>query len=131
MSFLKKEKEKIESPSKETKVDKKNTPKKTKNVKIKRSKTKLEDEIPIPNTNLFQTPSQVEIIGIIRYIASNLIENSVFIDFSKFIKLKELSPITYSQIKNEKIPRKIIDILIFTLFDLPEKDIDNLIEKYY
>jgi hypothetical protein len=102
-----------------------------KNIMIKRSKTKLEEEIPIPNLLLFQSEFQLEIIDLIRYFTSNLTLNIVSRDETKLDKLKEISPNTYSQIRNEKNPRRIIDILFFILFDLNEEEIDLLLEKYY
>ena len=102
-----------------------------KNIMIKRSKTKLEEELPIPNLLLFQSEFQLEIIDLIRYFTSNLTQNIVSIDETKLDKLKEISPNTYSQIRNEKNPRRIIDTLFFILFDLNEEEIDLLIKKYY
>ncbi|MFX1448876.1 MAG: TaqI-like C-terminal specificity domain-containing protein, partial [Promethearchaeota archaeon] len=102
-----------------------------KNITIKRSKTKLEEEIPIPNILLFRSNYQLEILEVIRYFASNISQNIVSIDKPKLHKLKEMSPNTYSQIQNEKNLQRIIDVLIFNLFDLKEEEIDFLIEKYY
>ena len=102
-----------------------------KNIIIKRSKTKLEEEIPIPNIKLFRSKYQLIIIDLIRYFTSTIIHNIVSVDETKLDKLREISPNTYSQIQNEKPPRRIIDILLFILFDLVEEDIDLLIEKYY
>jgi len=102
-----------------------------KNIMIKRSKTKLEEEIPIPNLLLFQSEFQLEIIDLIRYFTSNLTQNIVSIDETKLDKLRKISPNTYSQIRNEKTPRRIIDILFFILFHLVEEEIDLLLEKYY
>jgi adenine-specific DNA-methyltransferase len=104
---------------------------KAKNIKIKRSKTKLEDEIPIPNVKLFHSKEQVEVINIIRYITSNLIKNKANFDNSKFRKLKEMFPNLYSQIINEENFKRIIDVLFFALFGISEEDIDFLTEKYY
>jgi len=98
---------------------------------LMRSKTKLEDEIPIPNISLFRSSYKLELIDLIRYFTLNLTQNIVSIDKTKFDKLKEISPNTYSQIQNEKTPRRIIDILLFNLFNLVEEDIDFLLEKYY
>jgi len=102
-----------------------------KNIIVKRSKTKLEEEIPIPNLLLFQSEFELEIIDLIRYFTSNLTQNIVSIDETKLDKMREISPNTYSQIRNEKAPRRIIDILFFILFHLIEEEIDLLIEKYY
>ena len=102
-----------------------------KNITIKRSKTKLEEEIPIPNMTLFRSKYQLIIIDLIRYFTSTIIHNIVSVDETKLDKLREISPNTYSQIRNGKPPRRIIDILLFILFDLVEEDIDLLIEKYF
>ena len=104
---------------------------KAKNIVIKRSKTKLEDEIPIPNISLFRSSYKLELIDLIRNTTSNLTQNIVSIDINKLNKLKEISPNTYSQIQKEKIPRRKVDTLLFNLFDLVEEDIDFLLEKYY
>jgi len=104
---------------------------KAKNITIKRSKTKLEEEIPIPNISLFQSPNKLELIDLILYFTSNLTQNIVSINTTKLDKLREIYPNTYSQIRNEKIPRRRIDILLFKLFDLVEEDIDIFLEKYY
>jgi len=104
---------------------------KAKNIILKRSKTKLEEEILIPNIFLFQSQSQLELIDLIRYFTLNLTQNIVSIDKTKLDKIREISPNTYSQIQNEKTPQRIIDILLFNLFHLVEEDIDFLSEKYY
>jgi adenine-specific DNA-methyltransferase len=102
-----------------------------KNILIKRSKTKLEEEIPIPNITLFRSKYQLIILDLIRYFTSMIIHNIVSVNETKLDKLRELFPDTYSQIRNEKTPRRIIDILLFILLDIVEDDIDILIEKYY
>ena len=104
---------------------------KAKNITIKRSKTKLEEEIPIPNILLFQSPYQLELIDLVRYITLNLTQNIMFMDETKLDKLKELSPNAYSQIRNVKNFKRIIDICLLKLFNLEEEDIDLLMEKYY
>ena len=104
---------------------------KAKNITIKRSKTKLEEEIPIPNITLFRSKYQLIIIDLIRYFTSTIIHNIVSIDETKLDKLREISTNTYSQLRNEKSPQRIIDILLFILFDLVEEDIDLLMDKYY
>jgi len=104
---------------------------KAKNITIKRSKTKLEEEIPIPNILLFQSPYQLELVNLVRYITSKLTQNIMFTDESILYKLKQLSPNTYSQIRNVKNFKRIIDICLLKLFDLDEENINLLIEKYY
>ena len=104
---------------------------KAKNIVIKRSKTKLEEEIPIINISQFHSLYQLELIDLIRYVASNLTQNIVSIDKTRLDKLKELNPNIYSQIRNINIPQRVIDICLLNLFDLVEEDIDLLSEKYY
>jgi len=104
---------------------------KAKNIVIKRSKTKLEEEIPIPNILLCHSPYQLELVDLIRYIASNLTQNIVSTDKTRLDRLKEINPNIYSQIQNVNIPQRIIDICLLKLFDLEEDDIDLLSEKYY
>jgi len=102
-----------------------------KNIMIKRSKTKLEEEIPIPNISLFNSEYKLELIDLIRYFSSQLTQHNVIIDETKFDKLRKISPNIYSLIRNEKNPQRLIDNFFFSLFDLAEEDIDLLIEKYY
>ena len=104
---------------------------KAKNITIKRSKTKLEEEIPIPNILLFQSQYQLKLIDLVRYLTSNLTQNIVSMDETKLEKLKELNSKVYSQIRNLKNSKRIIDICLLRLFDLDEENIDFLIEKYY
>ncbi|NHJ19865.1 MAG: hypothetical protein EAX91_02890 [Candidatus Lokiarchaeota archaeon] len=104
---------------------------KAKNITIKRSKTKLEEEIPIPNTSLFRSPYELELINLIRDITLNLTQNIVSVNIIKLNKLKELNPDIYSRIQNESNPKRIIDICFLKLFDVDEKLIDNLAKKYY
>ena len=104
---------------------------KAKNITIKRSKTKLEEEIPIPNISLFRSKYQLELIDLIRDIASNLTQNTESIDKSKLEKLKEINPYIYSQIQSIDNPQRVIDVCLFTLFDCEEDDIDRLNERYY
>ena len=104
---------------------------KAKNIMIKRNKTKLEEEIPIPNISLFQSQYQLELIDLIRYFTLNLTQNIVSIEKTKLNKLREIDPNTYSQILKEKDLKRIIDVFFLRLFDLVEEDIDLLIGKYY
>jgi adenine-specific DNA-methyltransferase len=102
-----------------------------KNIMIKRSKTKLEEEIPIPNISLFNSGYKLELIDLIRYLTSKLTQHIFTFDETKFDKLREIAPNSYSLIRNEKNLHRIIDNFFFKLFDLAEEDIDILIEKYY
>ncbi|MFX0010336.1 MAG: Eco57I restriction-modification methylase domain-containing protein [Candidatus Hermodarchaeota archaeon] len=104
---------------------------KAKNITIKRSKTKLEEEIPIPNISLFQSPYELELINLIRDITLDLTQNIVFVNMIKLDRLKELNPDIYSRIQYESNPKRIIDICFLRLFDLDEKLMDDLDKKYY
>ena len=115
-----------------------------KNIMIKRSKTKLEEEIPIPNLNLFHSNQKLEYIDLIRYLTSKLTKDIVSVDDSKlkrlYILLTKSNPKFYNSypqlqqsIKegSRKYTQRIIDILFFDLFDFLNKDIDLLIDNYY
>jgi adenine-specific DNA-methyltransferase len=104
---------------------------KAKNIKIKRSKTKLEDQLPIPNMESFQSNSKRKILDIIQNLSINLIKDKQKFEINKFEQIKGLFPNIYAQLRVEKNTNRVIDILILELFDINEKDIDNLIEKYY
>ena len=121
---------------------------KAKNIKIKRSKTKLEDELPIPNMNAFQSEKDRLNIGLIAILSSFLIElsnsrSTMDIDGFKN-KVHELEddmksskddlfPSLYSALKRKDgiFVQKIVDNLFFQLFNIREKEIDYLINKYY
>ena len=121
---------------------------KAKNIKIKRSKTKLEDELPLPNMKTLQSESDPHIVGLITILSSFLLElndPARVIVTDRFInKLREIEcdmkdnkddmfSSLYSAIKKKdgSFVQKIIDYLMFLLFDLKEKEIDYLINKYY
>ena len=53
----------------------------------------------------------MKIIDLIRSLTSMLIENEKNLDFSKFGYIKKSFPKTYSAIKNQSSPYRIIDIL--------------------
>ncbi len=84
-----------------------------KGLEIKRSKSKLENEIPIISYENLKTQEKRDIYKIIRKLSKELITNS----------LQDLGKI--------ELYKRDIDKLIFTLFDLNEKIIDSLISKYY
>ncbi|MEJ2296784.1 MAG: TaqI-like C-terminal specificity domain-containing protein, partial [Candidatus Lokiarchaeota archaeon] len=117
---------------------------KAKNVVIKRSKTKLENGLPIPNVLNFQTKTQREIITLIRYLSRQMIDlntsrNNVLSEQKKTEIMAYLG--IHDKIFNEIIDCtekvnstfiiKIIDKLFFRLFNLDGKNIDYLINKYY
>ena len=121
---------------------------KAKNIKIKRSKTKLEDELPIPNMKAFDSEKEKQIVELINILSSFLIDlnNSTstipvnsfknklreFENSMSFLK-DDLIPSIYSALerKNGIFVQNSIDNLIFHLFDLKEKEIDYLTNKYY
>ncbi|MFX0070507.1 MAG: Eco57I restriction-modification methylase domain-containing protein [Candidatus Hermodarchaeota archaeon] len=119
---------------------------KAKNISIKRSKTKLENEIPIPNLDKFKSNEKTSILSLIRILSSYLIKNmnsyeSIELDelrsdlksysslFDKVEILDKLIPALEN--RNVTFIQKVIDLLLFQLFDLKENTIDYLIKKYY
>jgi len=121
---------------------------KAKNISIKRSKTKLEYGLPIPNLEKFRTNRDLSIISLIDLLSEYLIRISQsklkakLKDFKK--KLINLNYFLYanqdgllsnifSAMKNHdvSIVRKIIDKLLFRLLGLDEKKIDYLLQNYY
>ncbi len=118
---------------------------KAKNISIKRSKTKLEDGLPILDLNKFKSKKKASIISLIKLLSYWLIELN---RSNQSIKVKDkLSNLSYFSItkQDELIQkiiaalenrechfiRRVIDKLFFQLLDLKEKEIDYLIEKYY
>jgi hypothetical protein len=121
---------------------------KAKNIKIKRSKTKLEEDLPVPNMKEFQSEKERLIIGLISILSSFLIEinnlkSTITIKsfknrihklqlVMKFLKDNYFHSLQSAlERKDDKFVQKIIDDLIFQLFDIKEKEIDYLIKKYY
>jgi len=80
---------------------------KAKNISIKRSKTKLEELLPIPNLNRFTSEKDKKIIEIIRSLSLKMIKTPENLIIGK------------------------IDELFFQLFNLNENKIDPLINKFY
>jgi len=121
---------------------------KAKNIKIKRSKTKVEDELPIPGINAFQSEQERLIIGLVSILSSFLIELNTtksnattkgfksrlreFEDDTNFLKDDLFHSLQVAlERKDENFIQKVIDSLMFQLFNLREKEIDSLINKYY
>jgi hypothetical protein len=116
---------------------------KSKNITLKRSKTKLEQALPLPNLECFRTPEKIEIIKLIRVISNFLINNH-----AKYEDLiSSLSDVDYSSIMNShKFQRNIsnpiknknynflkdtIDTLFFRLFDINQIELNFILKKYY
>ncbi|MFW9951268.1 MAG: hypothetical protein ACFFKA_14205, partial [Candidatus Thorarchaeota archaeon] len=116
-----------------------------KNIYIKRSKTKLEENLPVPNLAQFQGINEKHIISLIKLLLVLTIkmqnkENlDDFTNIESELKIYEklLEEILINQIKTSikeldltKI-RKVIDILLFELFHVEQKQIDAIENKYY
>ncbi|KKM91458.1 hypothetical protein LCGC14_1228310 [marine sediment metagenome] len=121
---------------------------KAKNIKIKRSKTKLEFALPIPSKLIFKTKEEfsiVELIEEISYIMARLsnaedslhegitinsIINSTYFHWTKDSQLKAR---IIGAIKNhdKKTIQVILNQLFFQLFDLNETEINYLLKRYY
>ena len=121
---------------------------KAKNIKIKRSKTKLEYGLPIPYLNNFNSEKDISNISLIKFLVKSRIEISRLSNNLNFNKLKDgLTSLDYfsyfdqPELKHEIISalgnlddqffKKTIDNLFFQLFNLKEEEIDYLINKYY
>jgi hypothetical protein len=119
---------------------------KAKNITIKRSKTKLEFGIPLPNLNTFNSEKDQALVGLIIFLASwlvdysnNKINQNEFLTtissmsyFSYFNQNDLLSIIlTALERNNNNMIQRIIDKLFFQLFALNEDNIDFLLNKYY
>jgi adenine-specific DNA-methyltransferase len=121
---------------------------KAKNIILKRSKTKLEFNLPIPSLENFESKESSSIILLIRTLSwclvnmnslesdksllnqmINKVKNERYIKINKTIQFSHLSYL----LKNEKISeiQTIINHLFFQLFDLKEEILDNLLENYY
>jgi adenine-specific DNA-methyltransferase len=119
---------------------------KAKNITIKRSKTKLEFGIPLPNLNTFNSEKDQALVGLILFLASwlvdysnNKINQNEFLNtisnmsYFSYFNQNELLPtiLTALERKNNSMIQRLIDKLFFQLFDLNEDKIDNLLNKYY
>lgn len=121
---------------------------KAKNISIKRSKTKLEDGLPIPNLNISKFKEASSIISDIRSLSSWLIYENSDNDriFQYKLKLECFSSnqlfSTLTRNKSDEILsamtnkdsifiQRLIENLFFQLFDLNEKEINQLMIRYY
>ncbi|MFX1393859.1 MAG: Eco57I restriction-modification methylase domain-containing protein [Promethearchaeota archaeon] len=121
---------------------------KAKNIQIKRSKTKLEYGLPVPNLNIFNSEKELAILSLIKTLTVWLVKyncslNKIYSNsikknisrlnyFSKFNQNNLLSEILLAiENHNEIFIQNIINLLFFQLFGLKEESIDYLINKYY
>ncbi|MFX1259097.1 MAG: hypothetical protein ACFFAN_14675, partial [Promethearchaeota archaeon] len=121
---------------------------KAKNIRVKRSKTKLEDELPILNLNKFNSEKNFAILLLIKFLTSWLIEinrpiNRIEIESTR----KKLSGLSYFsnlnqddllceiivalENKDNNFIQSLIDKLFFQLLELKKEKIDYLLKKYY
>lgn len=121
---------------------------KAKNISVKRSKTKLEQGLPIPNIKNFEIKEKKSIMELIKTLThylikkydekfnkniENLIEKILTSDYyisTKNEALKE-KVLSYLMKNDSKSIQKAIDQLIFQLFDLDEEVINKLLKEYY
>ena len=119
---------------------------KAKNISIKRSKTKLEFGLPIPNLEKFQSKSEISTLLLIQLLSDYLIKINqsklrinledfkkrlINLDFFAIAVNEKLLPNIFSAMKsyNNSFIQMIIDKLLFRLFDLDENNIHWLIEN--
>jgi len=121
---------------------------KAKNISVKRSKTKLEQGLPIPNIKNFEIKEKKSIMELIKTLTHYLIkkyDEKFNKNIDNFIE-KILTSYYYTSIKNNELKKqvinairnndnktlqKILDQLLFELFDLDENVINNLLNEYY
>lgn len=121
---------------------------KAKNISVKRSKTKLEQGLPIPNIKNFEIKEKKSIMELIKTLThylikkydekfnkniENLIEKILTSDYyisTKNEALKE-KVLSFLMKNDSKSIQKAIDQLIFQLFDLDEDVINKLLKEYY
>ena len=121
---------------------------KAKNISVKRSKTKLEQGLPIPNINNFENKEKKPIMELIEtfthYLVNNFdekfnknidnfIEKILTSNYYTSIKNNELKEKAIKALRNNdsKTLQKTLDQLLFKLFDLDENVINNLLNEYY
>jgi adenine-specific DNA-methyltransferase len=85
---------------------------KAKNLTIKRSKTKLEQGLPLPNLELFNTKEQKEILDQIKYHTLSIITTSHTSD-------------------GDQQTQNLIDSLFLKLFNLDQNHLHDLLKYYY
>jgi hypothetical protein len=115
---------------------------KAKNVKIKRSKTKLENSIPIPNPDLFQSNHKELIREVIIYLSSIMIKwnsdpNTKGVDLSNLkiiekliLKLPLLEIRVFKSIirnEDQELMQKTLDLLFCRLFEISPKHVKKLL----
>jgi len=121
---------------------------KAKNISMKRSKTKLEQGLPIPNLKNFKIREKKPIIELIKTLSLYFMKeycenfNQNIEDFiEKILSLKYHSSSWLNEIIKEIIRvlrindrhniKLVLDRLFFQLFNLDERLINNLLKEYY
>ena len=121
---------------------------KAKNISIKRSKTKLEQGLPIPNLNNFKNKEKKAILGLIKILSTYLVKTSnnlfnknteSFID--KILKSNNYTSTKYTGLneiiirsiekKDRESIKNVLNQLFFQLFNLDEDVMNNLLIEYY
>ncbi len=121
---------------------------KAKNISIKRSKTKLEQGLPIPDISNFEIKEKKSILELIKTLTHYLVKKfdekfnkNIESSIEKLFTSDYYFSIKYGGLK-EKIIKALrendsngiqssIDNLLFQLFDLDEDLINNLLKEYY
>ncbi len=116
---------------------------KSKNITIKRSKTKLEQALPIPNLENFKTPDKIEIIKLIKVLINfltnnhinceNLINSLLGLGYSSIMNHNKFKIKIIKAIKNKNYNfiKDSIDTLFFQLFDINQIELNYLLKEYY
>ncbi|MFX1418595.1 MAG: Eco57I restriction-modification methylase domain-containing protein [Promethearchaeota archaeon] len=115
---------------------------KSRNIKIKRSKTKLEQTLPIPQLENFTTPVKNEIIKLIKLLTTFLVNkhnnekwsnNLSDLQYYSIPNYKEfkMNVINAIKSKNYIYIEDSIDNLFFQLFGINKIKLNYLLKKYY
>jgi hypothetical protein len=121
---------------------------KAKNLSLKRSKTKLEQGLPIPNLNNFKEEENKSLYELVNILTAYLIKKKtkdLIFKINDFLRktLASKNLVNHKKICNremiinaiksndKKYIQRVIDYLIFQLFDLNENLINDLLSEYY
>jgi len=117
---------------------------KAKNIKIKRSKTKLENAIPIPNFNLFQSPYKQSLLVVITTLSSYMIKwnsnpsacDSFPLDVDAIKDhLANIPFLTLSELKSaiekreQRVLQEKLDLLFCDLFEINPDDLSECLSS--
>ncbi len=124
---------------------------KAKNITIKRSKSKLEQELPIINPENFNLPEQKQILSIIRQLSNLILDENYSISETQVNRIKvrvmrlincderkkkydfamENEIASSIKMRNVSLLKHYMDSLFFALLDMEERNVTQLLLEYY